>query len=134
VNEFLASVGLGGGQFWCMAFVHWCFMKAAEQKGVRNPFPRTAGCADAWNKTRSIRTPKNDAIRDPSLVVPGSIFILDFGGGHGHTGFIETSIAGALKTVEGNTNTDGSSNGIGVFELSRRNVMDRSLKGFITIP
>ena len=49
VEKYLASVGLGGGFFWCMAFVHWCFREAATQSGQVNPFPKTAGCIDAWN-------------------------------------------------------------------------------------
>ena len=134
VERYLASVGLGGGFFWCMAFVHFCFREAAQNMGAPNPFPRTAGVLDAWNKAKKFRITKNQAIADPSLVIPGSVFILDFGSGHGHTGFVEKSVGGALKTVEGNTNTDGSSNGIGVFELNRRNIMDRSLRGFIIIP
>jgi NAD(P)-dependent dehydrogenase (short-subunit alcohol dehydrogenase family) len=41
------------------------------------------------------------------------------------------ALALALKTVEGNTNPTGSSNGLGVFELNRRKVMDPTLKGFL---
>ena len=44
---------------------------------------------------------------------------------------IPGSIGGALRTVEGNSNPTGSSNGIGVFELNRRNVMNADLKGFL---
>jgi hypothetical protein len=133
VERYLASTGLGGGFFWCMAFVHFCFMEAAREMGVRNPFPKTAGCIDAWNKARDFRITKQKAIQNPSLVVPGSVFILDFGNGHGHTGIVRKSVGGALRTVEGNTNSDGSSNGIGVFELNRRSVMNSNLKGFIIV-
>jgi hypothetical protein len=37
---------------------------------------------------------------------------------------------GRLKTVEGNTNDNGSNNGIGVFERDRRKIADIN-KGFI---
>jgi hypothetical protein len=70
-------------------------------------------------------------LANPALVKPGMVFILDHGSGLGHTGFVRQSVAGALITVEGNTNNDGTSNGIGVFELKRRKIIDASLKGFL---
>lgn len=132
VEAYLRSTGLGGGFFWCMAFVYWCFRESAN--GSANPFPKTAGCMDAWSKSRDFRITKAEAKQKPSLVVPGSVFILDYGGGAGHTGFVLSAANGALRTVEGNTNNDGSNNGIGVFQLNRRNVMDSNLKGFIVVP
>jgi len=132
VEAYLGSTGLGGGYYWCMAFVYWCFREAAA--GGTNPFPKTAGCLDAWNKAKPFRITKSQAIANPSLVLPGSVFILDYGNGNGHTGFVKSSTGGALVTVEGNTNNDGSNNGIGVFELSSRNIMAKNLKGFIIIP
>lgn len=124
--------GNAPGYFWCMAFVYWCFKQAG---GGTTAFPKTAGCLDAWNKVRN-KSPNRivtraAALANPSIVKPGMVFILDFGGGAGHTGFVRQSLGGALKTVEGNTNSNGSSNGLGVFELNRRKVIDRSLKGFL---
>jgi hypothetical protein len=132
VEAYLKSTGLGGGYFWCMAFVYWCFREAAA--GGDNRFPKTASCIDAWNKAKDFRITKAQAKQKPSLVVPGSVFILDYGGGAGHTGFVLSSANGALRTIEGNTNNDGSNNGIGVFQLNRRNIMDSNLKGFIIVP
>ena len=122
------------GFFWCMAFVFWCFRESTPA-GAVNPFPRTAGCLDAWNRVKA-RTPGNlltraQAIANPSLVRAGMVFILDHGGGLGHTGFVRQSVSGALRTVEGNTNVNGSSNGLGVFELTRRNIVNKQLRGFI---
>lgn len=135
VKEFLASVGLPAGNFWCMAFVFWCFKKAAEQSGQANPFPKTGGCLDAWNKVKSAHPGKiitrAAALANPGLVKPGHVFILDHGGGHGHTGFVRQSLQGPLRTIEGNTAQNGSSNGVGVFELNRRKIPDPTLKGFI---
>ncbi|MBV8686169.1 MAG: peptidoglycan-binding protein [Alphaproteobacteria bacterium] len=135
VDLYLASVRTPPGNFWCMAFVHWCFREAAVHQGVANPFPATAGCLDAWNRVKA-RQPRRlitraAALADPSLVKPGHVFILDFGGGHGHAGFVRQPFAGPLRTVEGNTNPSGSSNGLGVFELNRRRTADTTLKGFI---
>ena len=120
------------GFFWCMAFVYWCFLQAGNGT---TPFPKTAGCLDAWNRTKKKEPTRlitrAAAIADPSLIAPGMVFILDHGGGAGHTGFVRQSSGGALKTVEGNTNVNGSNNGLGVFELNSRNVMNKALKGFI---
>ena len=134
VNEYLKSTGTPPGSFWCMAFVHWCFMKAATELGVPNSFPRTAGCLDAWSRAQAFRITASQAKANPALVVPGSVFIFDFGGSLGHTGIVEAATGGTLQTIEGNSNTDGSSNGIGVFRLNSRSVMSKSLKGFLLVP
>lgn len=135
VSAYLASVGLGPGYYWCMAFVFWCFKQGADGTHTANPFPKTAGCLDAWNKVKAANSKRAisraQVIANPGLVRPGMVFILDYGGGAGHTGFVKASAGGALRTVEGNTNLSGSGNGVGVFELNRRNVMDRGLKGFL---
>jgi hypothetical protein len=134
VEKYLDSTGLPGGYFWCMAFVHWCFKDAAVQLGVPNRFPKTAGVLDAWNKSSTMRVTKAAALANLSLVGPGSVFILDYGTGYGHTGFVVHNDSGSLVTVEGNTDPAGSGNGIGVFELNRRNVANSRMKGFINVP
>jgi hypothetical protein len=135
VDKYLASTGTPPGNFWCMAFVFWCFEQAALAAGVANPFPKTAGCLAAWNKVRVSHparlVKRAAAIASPSLVRPGQVFILDHGGGFGHTGFVRQSFGGPFRTVEGNTNPLGSSNGLGVFELNRRRIAATTLKGFI---
>lgn len=135
VDKYLQSTSTPPGNFWCMAFVFWCFREAAAAAGKDNPFPRTAGCLDAWRRVR-ISQParlisRAAAIADPDLVRPGQVFILDHGGGLGHTGFVRQSFGGPFRTVEGNSNPAGSSNGLGVFELNRRKIADRNLRGFI---
>lgn len=134
VDQYLIAAGSTPGNFWCMAFVFYCFRRAAADLQIQNPFPQTAGCLDAFARARRAGKVllKADAIKDVSLVRPGMVFILDHGGGLGHTGFVKTCVGGALRTVEGNSNPTGSSNGIGVFELNRRNVANGELKGFIT--
>jgi hypothetical protein len=135
VNEYLACVDTPPGNYWCMAFVNFCFQQGAKAADLRNAFPRTASCLDAWNTVRREMSDrilrKADAQADPSLVKPGYVFILDHGGGLGHTGFVSNQLSGALRTIEGNSNTDGSDNGVGVFALNRRSVLDKELKGFL---
>jgi hypothetical protein len=89
VEEYLASVGLGGGQFWCAAFIYWCFQKATENNGRGNPLVKTGHCMTHWNTSLSKKILATDAMNNPSLIKPGQIFIINTGGDHGHTGMIE---------------------------------------------
>ena len=60
----------------------------------------------------------------------GDIFIMDYGKGLGHTGFVERIEGSKIHTIEGNTNDTGSREG---YEVCRR-VRDISkCKGFIRI-
>ncbi len=133
IYQRTAGLDVPPGYFWCMAFVYYCFETA--NPGPANPFPKTAGCLNAWNRVRAA-TPQRiltraRAVADPTLVKAGMVFILDFGNGYGHTGFVRGATGGALRTVEGNSDPAGSNNGTGVFDINRRSVMDAKLKGFI---
>lgn len=137
VDQYLHAVGLNpvGNSFpWCVAFTHFCYLQAAQSLARDNPHIKTAGVLDHWN--RAGRTPgilritNAQAISDPGLVRPGSLFILDLGGGHGHSGMVVETASGHLITIEGNTNPGGSSNGIGVFRREARKI-NLVNKGFI---
>lgn len=141
VDQYLEDVGIDvdtttpDQRAWCMAFVYWSFDQSASALGKTNPLPKTAGCVDHWAKAGRLagvtRIKASDAFSDPSLIKPGLIFILDFGGGHGHTGIVEGLSNGRLSTIEGNTNSVGSSSGVGVFRLDRRKLNDAALRGFV---
>ncbi len=136
VDEYLRGVGLnpGSGSFpWCAAFVYFCFGKAAEAAGRRNPLTKTAGVLAHWNKAEGSgarRIKQADAAANPSLVRAGQIFVIDFGRGVGHTGLITGVQSGKLLTVEGNTNDGGSREGIGVFARQGRTIGTIN-KGFL---
>lgn len=123
VEKYLASVGLGKGYSWCMAFVYWCVKGAASDLGLKNPLKQTGGVLDEWNSGRGVH------IEVPE---PGCVFIMDFGGGEGHTGIVSGVFLdkGEIHTIEGNTNDDGSREGIGVFRKTRKIA---SCKGFIRL-
>lgn len=129
VEEYLASTGLDGGYYWCAAFVYWCFLKASENLGKATPVFKTAHCMTHWNKTTGKKIPGADAVNKPSLIKPGYIFIINTGGSSGHTGIVEKVEGGFIHTIEGNSNPEGSSNGIGVFRLSRK--IAKINRGFI---
>jgi len=110
VEKYLKSIGLGGGFPWCMAFVYWCVNEAAIAQGVNNPLHKTGGVLLQLNKSKHLES------KDP---VPGSIFIMDFGNGKGHAGFVEKVEGNVLHTIEGNTNAAGSREGDRVVRRTR---------------
>lgn len=124
VKRYLKSVGLGPGYAWCMAFVYWCTDMAAKRLELKNPLVKTAGVLKQWNQTSLRKLPKTG---NPK---PGDIFIMDFGSGVGHTGFVEKVSGGLIYTIEGNTNDEGSREG---YEVARRQRPISSIKGFIQL-
>lgn len=120
VDRYLKSVGLGPGYSWCMAFVYWCF----KESNPNNPLIKTGGVLNQWNKI--------DPKYKFTSPLPGDIFIMDFGGGKGHTGFVESVSGDIIQTVEGNSNDDGSREG---YEVCRKPGGRKisSIKGFIRI-
>lgn len=136
VDEYLRAAGVDpaeGSFAWCMAFVYFCFEQAADKLGRNNPAIRTAGVLDHWRRAGTAKIPRrlhDDAAASPALVQPGMIFMLSTGGGHGHTGLVEKVLPGKLMTIEGNTNPNGSPEGIGVFRREGRKIADINL-GFV---
>lgn len=98
------------GDPWCCTFVCAMFRRAADQLGIRNPAPLTAGC---WNIDQ--RSPARVKTKVPT---PGAIFLLK---GHRHTGLVVDVLPGEwLRTIEGNTNDGGSPEGDGVYDRRRK--------------
>jgi peptidoglycan hydrolase-like protein with peptidoglycan-binding domain len=131
VERYLDSVNLGPGYAWCMAFVYYCYQQGAFLSSQSNPLVKTGGCLDQWNRTTLPKLSKARATSNPLEIKPGSVFIMDFGGGLGHTGIVESVGDGFITTIEGNTNTERSRNGVGVFRNTRK--INSINKGFIII-
>lgn len=132
VDRYLLRAGVPPGNAWCCAFTYWCFDEAALVLGRENSMVKTAGCLDHWNRAPSRgakRVTAAAATADPGLVTPGMIFIMDHGGGKGHTGLVESVAGGLLTTVEGNTNSSRTREGGGVYRLVRK--VGEINKGFI---
>jgi len=117
VKKYLNSVGIDFPASWCMAFVYWC----VQQTGI-NPLIKTGGVLRQWNEI--------DPARKFKVPQAGDIFIMDFGKGLGHTGFVEEVQGNLIKTIEGNTNDTGSREG---FEVCRRVREIKKCKGFIRV-
>ena len=119
VQKYLRSVGIDFPASWCMAFVYWCVTEARPV----NPLIRTAGVLNQWNKIDP-----RFKFKEPQQ---GDIFIMDFGKGLGHTGFVESIEGLYINTIEGNATTiSGSREGI---EVCRKTRKISTCKGFIRI-
>jgi hypothetical protein len=132
VDAFLQCAGCPPGNSWCCAFVYWCMNEAAKTLGRKNPMVKTAGCLDHWQRAAAKgadRFTTARALADLSLVHPGLIFVMDHGGGFGHTGFVEKVDGGLLTTLEGNTDASRTREGGGVYRLTRK--IAEVNKGFI---
>lgn len=120
VEKYLKAVGLGKGYAWCMAYFFWAFQQSADELGLTNLVPKTAGVLDCYAKAKKLYLVSGDP-------EPGDQFIMDFGAGKGHTGMV-TEFKKESKSVytnEGNTSADPSyagedREGNGVFERSRK--------------
>lgn len=132
VNEYQDIAASPRKKAWCMAFMYWCYQKAANDLGVANPLVRTGGVLDQWNRYKGKKITARQAVDNPGLVKPGQLFIIDHGGGLGHTGMVEKVVGGLLTTIEGNSNDGGSREGIGVFRRTSRKINSIN-KGFIDV-
>ena len=133
VKKYLGAVGIGFPASWCMAFVYWCVEEAKVRVadgtgGLRNPLIKTGGVMKQWNEIeKQSNQPKCKFTKAPKA---GDIFIMDFGKGLGHTGFVEKVEGNVLHTIEGNTNDTGSREG---YEVCRKTRTIEQCKGFIRI-
>ena len=57
------------------------------------------------------------------------VFVMDYGGGMGHTGFVDRVEGGYIATIEGNTDASLTREGGGVYRLARKLLTVN--KGFI---
>lgn len=132
VNEYLASVGLKPGTFWCQAFVYWGGEEAGALTRIKNPLPRTGSTQEFLRecKKRGWLVPPGAPLR------PADIAVIRHDEDSGHVYVIKstTSAKGPrfVESVEGNTNNNGSSNGDGVYIRNNRDPRDAA--GIIRIP
>lgn len=130
VEDFLKYCGLDEPAAWCMAFVYWCFGQASIRVGVVNPLSKTASVSHAWQ----VAYPQHKSVNLPGFTPQvGDIFIMQFKAGGGHTGIVESvDQDGTLHTIEGNTDLNGSPEGIGVFRRIRH--FSSPIVGFLRYP
>lgn len=136
VESLLGDVGVKPGNSWCAAFVYHCHLEAANFLCADTTCPRTASSVymvfegrAAGNATFS----RKSVLDGANTPVAGDVFVKVNNGGRigelnpgkpkkwqsGHTGIVVSYEASSktIITIEGNSNTDGSANGVGVFML-----------------
>lgn len=103
----VAGLEWSQNQPWCHTFASW----GADELGDRGALPITASCLWGvdWFKDRG---------RWTEYPVLGGLFYTGPGGGT-HVGVVYAYDADYIYTIEGNTNTNGSANGDGVYERRR---------------
>ena len=106
---------------WCAGFVSYCVQQAARALGGKAPLPYTFSCdrlADAAMRAELFvdgSTPGASA-----RVRPGSLFLVRRARNDWqHVGIVTARTTTTFRTVEGNTNDEGSANGHEVAERTR---------------
>lgn len=120
VKTYLANVGIDFPASWCMAFVYTCFKEAAAVLNAPNTAIKTGGVLNAWSRAVPAQKSNKPAI--------GSVFIMDFGGGLGHTGIVKSFDETFIYTIDGNSNDTGSREGVAVTPKRRAR---KSIKGYL---
>lgn len=98
---------------WCAIFVSWCADHAGIDETIIPHYAYTPSGAD-WFDSRGQLSQGDPQAGDVGFVYYTSL------GRIGHTFIVERVLDdGRLQTIEGNTNTSGSSQGDGVYRLNR---------------
>ena len=118
VEALLRRAGLSAPAPWCAAFVYWCLLEAGADSRKLWKHPASTYYLWEWAK-RTGRLRQTGAAR-------GELFVWN-GPGGGHCGLV-ISNGNAFRTIEGNTNDDGSREG---YEVARR---DRTVLGLSKYP
>jgi hypothetical protein len=106
VSEYLQFVGLPPGNPWCCAFLVYRIHQAAKELGVTPIVPKTGLVQALYNWAHG----KGLVSDTPS---PGMAFVEWFPslGRYAHTGLIAEVQGNKFRTVEGNSNSNGSRDG-----------------------
>ncbi|GAA4275945.1 hypothetical protein GCM10022259_06690 [Aquimarina mytili] len=112
VAMYLASVGLDPGYAWCAAFVSWCYQNAGVNAPVSGWVPSYALMSNRIYERGKFLKKKPQT---------GDVFMIWYPNLNrpAHIGFVDQWGATWITTVEGNTNTNGSREGDGVYRKRR---------------
>ena len=107
---------------WCMSFVQSCLAYAEKKTGVISPIFASEHCQTVWNKTPEVQRVKTSPLKYAIVVWRYE------GTSSGHTGIVlECDYRQWFRSVEGNTNGDGSRDGDGVYYKRRDWIRNGSL-------
>jgi peptidoglycan hydrolase-like protein with peptidoglycan-binding domain len=114
----------GTDWFWCVGFAQSIIDQAAssQNKDFRSLIPLTYSCdvVALRGQEKNALIPNSDIRSNPSLAKPGDLFLLQRSPTDWHhIGIVIDVDKDVFSTIEGNTNTDGSFNGNGVYARTR---------------
>lgn len=124
VRKYQSSTWYAPGPWaWCAAFVCWCFQEAQKQNPLAIERPTTPGARAFENWAKKVGAELIKPIGDHKIK-PGDILVYTFS----HIGIAVRHEQGdVVETIEGNTNTEGSREGDGVYRRRRRRSQVRSI-------
>ena len=112
VAAYLRETGITFPAPWCAAYTFSMIARTCRALHVANPVIKTAYCptVEHWADEHEILH------RQPER---GDLFLYRSGGRARHIGFVRERNSNYFTTLEGNTNINGSAEGIGVFARTR---------------
>ena len=114
-NKYSAAFGVNNVE-WCAYFVSWC----AKEAGISDSIIHRQGIASPFSGYFNVPNTHSSGDYFPK---PGDLFFYgpNSNGDHYHVGIVETVNAstGYITTIEGNTNSSGSSTGYIVYRHTR---------------
>lgn len=114
VQQYQAATTLGGtGWPWCAAFVCWCIQQVFGRTTGRKLFTPSASCDVILAWARKLGILKSTPVAGCAGLVMASKYDAT------HIFLVESVHPGYVVTIEGNTNTNGSRNGNGVYRRKR---------------
>jgi Putative peptidoglycan binding domain len=111
----------GAEWLWCAGFATFPIKQAAATLGIPMPVLRSFGVANIANHAKETHHFLGQpSVADRRRIKPGSLF-LERGGPNGymHCGIVVSVDGDTMNTLEGNTNDDGSSNGLEAIARTR---------------
>lgn len=119
VNRYLASAGVDPGEPWCASFITYLLKFVGHMPAVSGPAAVASWAHWAEKHGAIVSQPKR-----------GDLFFLLHANGQGHIGIVLENTGGKIRTIEGNSNDDGSREG---YEVVRRSRAIAGLR-FIRLP
>ena len=108
VDRYLESAGASPGQPWCAAFVTYLLKQCGD-----DALPEGPAAVSNWSHWA---TQTGHLVESPGR---GDLFFLLHANGEGHIGIVIENEGKVLRTIEGNSNNDGSREGYEVVRHQR---------------
>jgi hypothetical protein len=113
VDGYLRAVDNPPGAPWCASFVYWCIREGMKRfPAVPIPYVKSAYCPTVLTWAQDLGLVHTDP-------APGDTFLLLYGGRARHTGFVAEVLQTNVRSLEGNTDPAGGSDGDGVYQRAR---------------